>query len=126
MSLVQQILLAANTALIFAVLAGLFARRRARLCLSFAAYLAVVVVTGSLVLLFPVQFFVWSFYLAKEFALNLLKLLIVLEVAVRVFHPFTAARRAAVGALVLVLGITLAAVVMAPTDEAFQNADHNA
>jgi hypothetical protein len=111
--------------LVLIVLTGLVARRRARLCIAFSVYLAAVAVTGTLILVRPDRFFVWSFYVPKEFGLNLLKLLIVLELSARIFQAFAAARRTAVVILLVVLGATAVSIALAPSDPALQDRNLN-
>ena len=110
-------MLVAGTLLLALVLAGLLVRRRARLCLSFTAYVAAVVVSNSLILFWPERFYVWSFYLAKEFTLNVFKLAVALELAFRVFQAFPTALRTVRNAFLVVVAVTMFAVVMAPSRE---------
>lgn len=115
----------AISGLILVVLAGLVARRRIRLCIAFSVYLAAVVVTGTLILVRPDRFFVWSFYVAKEFGLNLLKLLVVLELSARIFQAFASARRAAAMVLLMVLGATAVSVALAPVTPVLEGQNLN-
>jgi hypothetical protein len=126
MPAVERVLAVAVNGLVLVVLAGLLTRRRARLCLSFSLYLATVAVTGILILVRPDRFFVWSFYLNKEFALHVLKLLVVLELTARIFQAFPAARRTAIRMLLVIVGVTAVAVAMAPVGDAFRDPDHDA
>jgi hypothetical protein len=110
----QNAMLAGGTVLLSLILAGLFVRKRARLCVSFTIYLAAVVVSNSLILLWPERFYAWWFYLVKEAVLNLVKLAVALELALRVFQAFPTAIRTARRALLLVLAVTVIAVLTAP------------
>jgi hypothetical protein len=103
------ILLSANVLLLLATLAGLFVRGRLRLSYFFPAYLLTVVVLSSLVGLWPERFHTWGFYWAKESAYSLLKIGIALELTVKVFQAYPAARRAARGAFLAVLAVTVVA-----------------
>src|SRR5688572_14740705 len=114
MSAADRFFSVAINVLILVILTGLVVRRRARLCVAFSVYLAAVAVTGTLVLVHPDRFFVWSFYVPKEFGLNLLKLFVALELSARIFQPFASARRAAAMVLLIVLGATAVAVALAP------------
>ncbi len=70
------------------VIAGLVARRRHQECRSFAVYLAVIFVCNTLGSVWPETFFVNSFWIRKQAAYDILKLVIGLElayVALRVF-----------------------------------------
>jgi hypothetical protein len=87
-----------------ACLAGLFVRRRHLTCVSFTLYLGAVVLSDTLVLLWPERFRVWEFWVLKESVHNLLKFGIATELTFRTFRAFPAARRTATG---LVLGVLL-------------------
>lgn len=115
MSIAQIAILGGGTLLLALVLAGLVARGRTRLCLSFTVHVAAVVVSNSLILLWPSRFFAWSFYLAKEAVLNLVTLAVALELTLRVFQAFPAAIRTARRAFLLVLAVTAIAVATAPS-----------
>jgi hypothetical protein len=88
--------------LMAACLTGLFVRRRQALCISFTLYLVAVLVSDALVLLWPQRFKTWDFWVLKESVHNLLKFGIALELTVRTFRSFPAARKTAAG---LVLGV---------------------
>jgi hypothetical protein len=108
-------LLCANV-LLLAALAGLYVRGRLRLSYLFPIYLLTVVVLSSLVGLWPERFHTWAFYWTKESAYSLLKIGIALELTVKVFQAFPAARRAARGALLVVLAVTVVAAWSVATD----------
>ena len=115
MSTAQIAILAGSTILLALVLAGLLVRGRTRLCLTFTIQVAAVVVSSSLILFWPGRFYVWSFYLAKEAVLNFLIMAVALELTLRVFQAFPTAIRTARRAFLVVLGITVIAVVNAPS-----------
>jgi hypothetical protein len=85
-----------------ACLTGLFVRRRQGLCVSFTLYLAAVLLSDALVLAWTQHFKTWDFWVLKESVHNLLKFGIALELTVRTFRSFPAARKTAAG---LVLGV---------------------
>lgn len=114
MSIAQSAMLAGGTLLLALLLAGLFFRRRARLCVSFTVYVAAVLVSNLLILLWPERFYAWWFYLTKEASLNLVKLAVAMELAIRVFQAFPRAIRTARNAIVLVLALTVVGVATAP------------
>ena len=109
MTIAQAILVAANVSLL-AALTGLVVRRRLRQGYCFPAYLLTVLVLSTLVGLWPERFHTWSFYWARESVYSLLKVGVALELTVRIFQAFPAARRVARGAFLAVLAITVAAV----------------
>ncbi len=74
-----------------AVLVGLFARRRAHLCWSFAAYLAWGLVANSLMSYWPGQFYTRSYYLLTQGVGDALKLAIAAELTYRTFRAFPGA-----------------------------------
>jgi hypothetical protein len=91
--------------LILATLAGIVARRRASLCWSFVAYLAVILAGNSLVSFWPQRFFHATFWLAQQAVYDVLKMAVAVELAYRTFRAFPAAqvtaRRVLFGLLVL-------------------------
>jgi hypothetical protein len=88
--------------LLAACLAGLFVRGRQGLCVSFTLYLGAVLLSDTLILVWPQRFHSWDFWLIKESVHNLLKFGIALELTVRTFRAFPAARKTVTG---LVLGV---------------------
>jgi len=74
-----------------AVLVGLFARRRAHLCWSFAAYLAWGLVCNSLMSYWPGHFYTRSYYLLTQGVGDALKLAIAAELTYRTFRAFPGA-----------------------------------
>lgn len=116
MTLAQQALVVlVSNLLLVAALAGLGVRGRLRLAYFFPAYLLAVIVLSSLMGLWPSRFYNWSFYWTKESVYSLLKVGVALELAIRVFQAFPAARRVARGVFVLIVGVTLIAALTAPT-----------
>lgn len=109
MTIAQLSILLVATLLLLAALVGLCVRRRLRLAYLFPVYLLAVVVLGSLPALWPESFHTWSFYWFKESVYSVLKVGVALEMTVRVFQAFPAARRSARSAFLAVLAITLVA-----------------
>ena len=103
MAPVERLILGLDIILLSACLLGLFVRRRQGLCVSFTLYLGAVLLSDTLVLLWS-KFYSWDFWLLKETVHNLLKFGIALELTLRTFRAFPAARRTAAG---LVLGVLL-------------------
>src|SRR5215208_2805736 len=94
---------AAVLAMLF-VVAGLFVRGRAGSCWSFVAYLCAVALSDSLSALWPDRFYRRDFWMFKQSVHNLLKLVMVVELMVRILRPYPsayAAARRAVMALLL-------------------------
>jgi hypothetical protein len=116
MPIAQQAILVVANLLSLAVLAGLYVRRRLRLSYFFPAYLLATVILSSFVGLSPRRFNTWSFYWLKESIYTPLKVGVALELTVRVFQAFPAARRAARAAFLLVLAITVIAAWSASTE----------
>jgi hypothetical protein len=78
-----------------AVLIGLFARDRARLCWSFVGYAAVVLACNVAVSFWPGRFYNASFWVLKQGAYDALKMAVALELAWRAFEAFPGAMRTA-------------------------------
>jgi hypothetical protein len=76
---------------VVAVLAGLFARRRAHLCWSFVAYLITVLVCNSIESLLPERFFQQWFYLLAQGLFDTCKVAIAVELTYRTFRAFPGA-----------------------------------
>jgi hypothetical protein len=74
-----------------AILAGLFARRRAHLCWSFVAYLVTALVCNSLMSFWPDQFYRLWFYSLTQDLLNAMKLAVAAELTYRTFRAFPGA-----------------------------------
>jgi hypothetical protein len=92
-----------------AVLAGLAVRRLYRLCWTFVAY-AIVVFLGDLVPLLWPSLFTWDFFFAKEATLAALKLLLAVELYLRLFAGLPGVRRNANALFLLPLLLTLALI----------------
>jgi hypothetical protein len=115
MSTAQRIILLVSNLCLLTALIGLCVRRRLRLAYSFPTYLVAVLVLGSLSGLWPARFNTWSFYWFKQSVYSVLEMAVALELTVRVFQAFPAARRAARGAFLVVLAVTVIAVWSTPT-----------
>jgi hypothetical protein len=89
-----------------AVLAGLLVRGRARLCWSFVAYAAAVLVGNSMTSFWPARFLNPSFWILKQGAYDALKMAVALELAWRAFEAFPGAMRAARVALLGLLAMS--------------------
>jgi hypothetical protein len=103
----ERVTAALAVALLAAIIAALFARRRAGSCVSFVLYLVAVAAADFLLAAWPDRFWKRDFWIFKETVHNLLKLAIALELIVRVFHHFPSAYvsvRRAVMLVVVVLG----------------------
>jgi hypothetical protein len=85
-------------------------RGRAAACWSFVAYLAAVLVSELLVVLWPERFWKYDFWVLKENAHNILKLALALELLARIFRPFPSAFAAARRAM-LVVAVVMVALV---------------
>jgi hypothetical protein len=113
LALDERLILGLDIILLSACLAGLFVRRRQGLCVSFTLYLGAVLLSDTLVLLWT-KFYSWDFWLLKETVHSLLKFAIALELTLRTFRAFPAARRTAAGLLLGVLLLTWLSVAFAP------------
>jgi hypothetical protein len=114
----EKLVVCVGLLLLAACLAGLFARRRQALCVSFTLYLVAVLVSDGLVLGWSHRFRTWDFWVLKESVHNLLKFGIALELTVRTFRSFPAARKTAAGLVLAVLALTLLSVGPTPRFEA--------
>ena len=114
MTLAQYAILIAGDLLLLATLAGLGARGRLRLAYCFPVYLLVVVVLSSLPAFWPSRFNTWSFYWFKQSIYTALEVAVALELTVRAFQAFPAARRTAHAALLVVVAVTVIAAWTAP------------
>jgi hypothetical protein len=104
--------------LLAACLTGLFVRRRLAICVSFTLYLCAVLLSDTLVLAWPRTFKTWDFWVLKESIHNILKFGIALELTVRTFRAFPAARKTAAGLVLAVLVLTWVSVGTGPELEA--------
>ncbi len=115
MSEIQVVLSHAVKLALVAVLAGLVARGRARLCWSFAAYLVAILVGNSLASLWPARFYTPGFWVLKQAAYDVLKMAVALELAWRAFEKFPGAMRTARGTLLALLAAsTLVLAALTP------------
>jgi hypothetical protein len=106
MAPVERLIVWLGLVLLAACLAGLFARRRQGLCVTFTLYLGAVLLSDSLIVLWPERFHYWDFWALKESVHNLLKFGIALELTLRTFRAFPAARKTAAGLVLAVLVLT--------------------
>ncbi len=123
---IQVVIAVAANALALAALVGLIVRRRWASCWAFTAYLVTVFVIGSLITVWPSQFYRLDFWLFKESAYGLLKFAIALELAYRTFHAFPGAEATARRVLFSVMVATSLAVfaVSSPNAELAGVAGH--
>lgn len=125
-------------ALVLTVLTGLFVRGRYRVCYLFVPYLLVVLGADLLLLLGPKSveadgilmsllgakgFYSRTFWFIKELSINLLRFGVALELAYRTFRAFPGARSTARGVLLLLIGITLASVLVVTPQVSAVNTD---
>ena len=101
----------AGTVAMALALAGVFARRRYRVWLSFPLFLAVSLLCTVMMLSWPRVFYTGDFWQGKENALNLLRFAMALELAYRTFRAFPGALATLRWVLLLVLVTTLFAVI---------------
>jgi hypothetical protein len=106
MAPVERLIVYLGLVLLAACLTGLFARRRQGLCVTFTLYLGAVLLSDGLVVLWPQQFHNWGFWVLKESVHNVLKFGIALELTLRTFRAFPAARKTAAGLVLSVLVLT--------------------
>ena len=112
---VSQSLVANLSALLMAAAAaGLLARRRARLCWSFLAYLVALILGNQLTVWFPDTFHSPGFWIAKTVVYDALLSLIALEIALLAFSGLPRARLRAEMMLALILLVFLG-IGMLPT-----------
>jgi hypothetical protein len=113
MAPVERLILGLDIILLSACLLGLFVRRRQGLCVSFTLYLGAVLLSDTLVLLWA-RSYSWDFWILKESIHNGLKFGIALELTLRTFRAFPAARKTAAGLVLGVLILTWLSVPSAP------------
>lgn len=97
-------------------LAGLLLRGRARFCRLFTCYLFVMLLSESLVMVWPSLFWTWSFWLFKQAVFDVLKIATALELAYWIFLGFPGAAERARGVVFLFLVATLIAVIALPNE----------
>jgi hypothetical protein len=120
MTWAQHAILVAGNFLLLTTLAGLAVRRRLRLAYCFPVYLLVVVVLSSLPAIWPSRYNTWSFYWLKQSVYTGLEVAVAVELTVRAFQAFPAARRTAHVALLVVVVVTLIAAWTAPVPSSHQ------
>jgi hypothetical protein len=96
---------------LLAALVGIVVRRRADLCWAFPAYVVVILVSNCLQSFWPERFYNPEFWLAKQRAYDVLKLVLALELAWRAFRLFPGALRTARIVLAAIIGATTLTVV---------------
>ena len=101
--------------LVLLTLAGIVARHRARLSWSFVAYLSTIVVSNTLISVWPDTFFVPSFYLLKQALYDCLRLAIAVELAYRTFQAFPGAQSTARRVVFALLTVTSLALIGVPS-----------
>jgi len=106
MSSLELLLGRASTALLAAVLLGMFVRGRWRLWYSFTLLVFFTLVHSVLVSFWPQTFHVGSVWMFKEFALLLARIAMVIEITARVFRGFPGAMATARRLVVLILVVT--------------------
>ncbi len=99
-----------NAALLLAVVAGLVLRARARLCGTFAVYVALAFVVNRLITLWPGTFWNYDVWHAKETAYSVLYQLMAWEVAALTFAGLPRARTSAFCLLAVIAVVTVVAV----------------
>jgi len=112
MAPVEKLVVCVVILLLAACLAGLFIRGRTGLCVSFTLYLGAVFLSDTLILIWPQRFHSWDFWVVKESVHNLLKFAIALELTVRTFRAFPAARKTVNALMLGVLVLLLAVLVL--------------
>ena len=111
-----QVLIAhAVKVLVLLSLAGIVARHRVRLCWSFVAYLSTIVVSNTLISVWPDTFFAPSFYLLKQSLYDCLRLAIAVELGYRTFQAFPGAQSTARRVLFALLIVTSLALIGVPS-----------
>src|ERR1700741_1773931 len=101
--------------LVLLTLAGLVARHRARLSWSFVAYLSTIVVSNTLISVWPDTFFVPSFYLLKQALYDCLRLALAIELAYRTFQAFPGAQSTARRVVFALLAVTSLGLIGVPS-----------
>jgi hypothetical protein len=96
------------------VAVGLMVRGRWRLSMSFAAYIALILVRNVLLNFWPERFFYQSFWLITQSGLDILKFGIALEIGWRTFKAFPGAASVARQTGALILALTVVAVAGLP------------
>jgi hypothetical protein len=105
---------------ILIALTFVFLRRRHRECWSFTAYLMTVLLNNSLVSFWPQTFFDRDFYVISQGCYDVLKLLIALEIAHRVFRLFPGARRLVNAVVLSIVAISTMTFLVIPRHAPYQ------
>jgi hypothetical protein len=98
------------------VLLGIFVRRRYSECWSFPVYVLAVLVTETIVALYPERLFRWDVWICQQFLFDLCKLAVAIELSRRAFMVFPTARTVARAGWALVIAITTLSVAAATPD----------
>jgi hypothetical protein len=101
-----------SNALLALTLVGILLRGKQVQCLSFAGYLLLVLIPSLLIGASPERFYRFDFWLLTEMVHNIAKLVVVLELTARMFRGFPGAQATAQRGVLLVLGLTYAAVLL--------------
>jgi hypothetical protein len=93
--LIQRAAFLVSLILLATAIAGLLHHRLYRLCYSFPVWLLAVWASDGLMFAWPQRFYTWTFWLAKETVLAVLKVAIALEIIALAYQAFPQARAAA-------------------------------
>jgi len=96
----------------FVAVGGLVVRRRVGVCWTFVLYIAVSGAADLLMLVWPATFGRMWFWLGKELLIHVVRFALALELTLRTFRAFPAARSTARGVLLMVLMVTLVIVLL--------------
>jgi hypothetical protein len=110
MGTVQASIAYAGTIALAIVMAGVLARGRYRVWWTFAVFVAAVLVTTLMMVVWPQRFFTGTFWERKETALDFMRFAVAIELAYRTFRAFPGALVTARWSLLFVLLVTLAGV----------------
>lgn len=100
---------------ILLIVVGMLVRRRAKLCWTFMAYLAAVLLGNSLISFWPEHFYTAWFYILKETVYNGLLLCLAVELTYRVFQAFPGALARVRLVLAPLLAVTAVGIISVPT-----------
>ena len=96
------------------VLTGIFVRGRQYLCLTFPAYLVLVLACDTVVLVWPDRFYVGWFWILQQGLWDLAKLAVAVEIAFRVFKRFPGARPVTQTVVAVVLSMSTLVIIGIP------------
>jgi hypothetical protein len=105
--------------LVLLTLAGIIARRRWRVCWSFTAYLAVILICNSLVSFWPERFYQPWFWIVRTGLYDALKVAIAVELAYRTFQAFPGAQATARRVLFLLVLVSSVLLMALPWDSSY-------